>query len=381
MLGIDGCDDGTDEVFAVVVVVAVVVDDVDSCFFFGQAIAEKTVGKLGEIGFPLLAFDDIGHFCIGFLGSTLVYALVVGVEFTVRVLLALLASLNAGFFCWPCCADVAKRSDVDLLGYCLWTVIWRGIDGQEDAGAECDFLMLHIGWQDGSVDGLDALVGELAELVGKGLIGRKGACVGRGKGEDDDALAIGSEEGGKGCRQAGGCTLDIADVVGREQTWHTEGDDARECLKMEGTGVVLAKLCTGVYLGERMLTKVEFDIATMQRVMAAVPAYVPGLRVGLDLFYKRVCRTQRYVRTFFEGTLLSLRGLLIDIYNGEFHVLLRYEGGPHALFVANLASGPFHGLCLGEGDDYEPEALFNAPAVLVQELHSSGSMSYGRSMR
>jgi hypothetical protein len=88
---------------------------------------------------------------------------------------------------------------------------------------------------------------------------------------------------------------------------------------MEGTGVVLAKLCTGVYLGERMLTKVEFDIATMLRVMAAVPAYVPGLRVGLDLFYKRFCRTQRYVRTFFEGTLLSLRGLLIDIYNGEFH--------------------------------------------------------------
>ena len=51
------------------------------------------------------------------------------------------------------------------------------------------------------------------------------------------------------------------------------------------------------------------------------------------------------------------------------------------LFIANTARGPFHGLCLGDGDDYEPEALFNAPAVLVQELHSSGSMSYGRSMR
>ena len=76
--------------------------------------------------------------------------------------------------------------------------------------------MLHTDWQDGSIDGFDALVSELAELVGKGLIGRKGACVGRGKGENDDALAIGSEEGGKGCRQAGGCTLDTADVVGRE---------------------------------------------------------------------------------------------------------------------------------------------------------------------
>ena len=70
------------------------------------------------------------------------------------------------------------------------------------------------------------------------------------------------------------------------------------------------------------------------------------------------------MRTFFEGALLSLWGLLIDIYNGEFHVLLRYEGSPHALFVANLASGPFHGLGLGDGDDYETEALFNAPAVL-----------------
>lgn len=179
--------------------------------------------------------------------------------------------------------------------------------------------MLHTGWQDGSIDSLDALVGELAELVGKGLIGRKGACVGRGKGEDDDALAIGSEEGSKGRRQAGGYTLDTADVVGREQTWHTEGDDAREFLKMEGSGVVLAKLCTGVYLGERMLTKVEFDIATMLRVMVAVPAYVPSLCVGLNLFYKRFCRTQRYVRTIFEGALLSLWGLLIDIYNGEFH--------------------------------------------------------------
>jgi hypothetical protein len=116
MLGIDGCDDGSDEIFAVVVVVAVVVDDMDGGFFFGQAIAEKTVGKLGEIGFPLLAFDDIGHFCIGLLGSTLVYALVVGVEFTVRVLLALLASLNAGSVCRACCTDVAKQSDVDLLG-------------------------------------------------------------------------------------------------------------------------------------------------------------------------------------------------------------------------------------------------------------------------
>ena len=108
MLGIDGCYDGTDEIFAVVTVVAVVVDDVDGGFFFGQAIAEKTVGKLGEIGFSLLAFDDIGHFCIGFLGSTLVYALVVGVEFTVRVLLALLASLNARSVGWACCADVVK---------------------------------------------------------------------------------------------------------------------------------------------------------------------------------------------------------------------------------------------------------------------------------
>ena len=108
MLGIDGSNDGTDEIFAVVVVVAVVVDDVDGGFFFGQAITEKTVGKLGEIGFPLLAFDNIGHFCIGFLGCTLVYALVVGVEFAIGVLLALLASLNAGSVGWPCCTDAAK---------------------------------------------------------------------------------------------------------------------------------------------------------------------------------------------------------------------------------------------------------------------------------
>lgn len=108
MLSIDGSNDGADEIFAVVVVVAVVVDDVDGGFFFGQAITEKAVGKLGEIGFPLLALDDIGHFCIGLLGSTLVYALVVGVEFAVRVLLALSASLNARSVCWPCCADVAK---------------------------------------------------------------------------------------------------------------------------------------------------------------------------------------------------------------------------------------------------------------------------------
>jgi hypothetical protein len=121
-----------------------------------------------------------------------------------------------------------------------------------------------------------------------------------------------------------------------------------------------------------MLTKVEFDIATMLRVMAAVPAYVPGLRVGLDLFYKRFCRTQRYVRTFFERTLLSLWGLLIDIYNGEFHVLLRYEGGPHALFVANLASGPFHGLCLGDGD-----SLDVARAVVQTMAIAVGMVTFG----
>lgn len=190
--------------------------------------------------------------------------------------------------------------------------------------------MWHIDWQDGSIDGLDALVGKLAELVGKGLIGRKGACVGRGEGEDDDALTIGSEEGGKGRRQAGGYSLDIADVFGQVQIRHTERDDSRECLKMEGSCVVLAKLCTGIYPGERMLAKVEFDIATMLNDMAAVPTYVPGLCVGLNLFDKRVCRTQCYVRTFFEGTLLSLWGLLIDIDNGKFHVLLRYVGGPHA---------------------------------------------------